>query len=557
VTDNLTPLRPPNQDREYAEMSDISHPGLVLRWARNADQVPRAAAVVGAGLAILTWASGWHGADFPAALHRIDLFRMAGFTLWDGQWFGGHYTLGYSVLLAPLAVVLGVGAMVAICAAVSAWAFARLVRAHFGRQSWLGAVWFAIGLAAPIAIGQLAFVLGAALALLALLAFAARRRVLAGVLGALCPLASPVAAALLLLALGAWALTTRGPSRRAVVGLGVLIATPIAVLELLFPQGGRMPFAATTLFGVLVVSALGLWLLPASERTLRLGAALYGLAGLALFVIPQPMGANLGRLGTAVGGPIAAIVLWPRRRILLAAVAVPLLLWQWIPAVGSVIKDHPDPSKDQVFFSPLVSYLHTQGAQLTRVEIPPTQDHWESLWAAADLQLARGWERQVDISDNGIFYDPTQLTSGSYAAWLLGHGVSWVALPKLNLDYSGQLEASLVKSGPPYLEPAWHDANWQVWRVAGSPGLVDGPAQLTAIGPNSFGLQVAHPGSLTVRLRYTRFWTPTVGHACITASPDGWTQLSVTRAGPVQITSRLIGGGNGCGPGEAAPVAAS
>ncbi len=316
------------------------------------------------------------------------------------------------MLLAPLAVVLGIGGLVAVCAAVSSWAFARLLRAHFGRQSWVGAVWFAVGLVAPVAIGQLAFVLGAALALLALLAFAARRRVLAGVLGALCPLASPVAAALLLLALAAWALTHPGPSRRAVIGLAVLIATPIAVLELLFPQGGRMPFAATTLFGVLVVSALGLWLLPAGERTLRLGAALYGLAGLALFVVPQPMGANLGRLGTAIGGPLAATLLWPRRRLLLSVVAIPLLLWQWIPAIGSVVKDHPDPSKDEVFFSPLVSYLNTQGAQLTRVEIPPTQDHWESLWGAADLQLARGWERQVDIADNGIFYDPTQLERG-------------------------------------------------------------------------------------------------------------------------------------------------
>jgi hypothetical protein len=538
-------------------MSDHPTHGFALRWVRGADQIPLAAALVAGTLAALIWATGWTGADFPAALHRVDLFRVAGFTLWDGQWFGGHYTLGYSVLLAPLAVLLGIGGLVAVCASVSAWAFARLLRAHFGSQSWVGAVWFAIGLAAPVAIGQLAFVLGAALALLAILAFAARRRVVAGLLGALCPLASPVAAALLLLALAAWAITTRGPSRRAVVGLAIVIAAPIAVLELLFPQGGRMPFAVTTLFGVLIVSALGLWLLPASERTLRIGAGLYGLAGLALFVIPQPMGANVGRLGTAIGGPLAATVLWPRRRLLLAAVAVPLLLWQWIPAVGTVIRDHPDPSKDQVFFSPLVSYLKGQGAQLTRVEIPPTQDHWESLWAAADLQLARGWERQVDIADNGIFYDQTLLSSPSYADWLLGHGVSWVALPNLRLDYSAEAEAGLVKSGLPYLQPAWHNANWQVWRVVGSPGLVDGPGHLVAIGPNSFDVQVTQPGSVTVRLRYTRFWTPTVGHACITPTPDGWTQLAVTRPGRVQITSRLIGGGNGCGPGEAAPAVPS
>lgn len=532
-------------------MSDKPQPGLLLRRIRAADQVPLAAAVVGAALAALTWASGWKGGDFPAALHRIDLFRLAGFTPWDGQWFGGHYTLGYSVLMAPLAVLLGIGLLMALCAAVSAWSFARLLRAHFGHQSWVGAVWFAVGLAAPVAIGQLAFLLGATVALVALLAFAAGRRITAGVLGALCPLASPVAAALLLLALAAWALTVAGPSRRAVIGFGVVIATPIAALELLFPQGGRMPFAASTLFGVLVVSALGLLLLPARERTLRIGAGLYGLAGLVLFLIPQPMGANLGRLGTAVGGPLAATVLWPRRRLLLAGVAIPLLLWQWIPAIGSVVKDHPDPSKDAVFFSPLVGYLRSQDAQLTRVEIPPTADHWESLWAAADLQLARGWERQVDIQANGIFYDPAQLTGDSYGAWLVKNGVSWVALPNLRLDYSGQLEADLLKADHPYLVPAWHDAHWQVWKVIGSPGLVDGPAQLTAIGPNSFDLQVARPGEVLVRVRYTRFWTPTVGRACVTPTPDGWTNLVVARPGRVQVKSRLIGGGHGCAAGPA------
>jgi hypothetical protein len=281
---------------------------------------------------------------------------------------------------------------------------------------------------------------------------------------------------------------------------------------------------------------------------------MYGMAGLALFVIPQPMGANLGRLGTAIGGPLAAAVLWPRRRLLLGAVAVPLLLWQWIPAVGSVVKDHPDPSQDAVFFAPLVNYLHSQNAQLSRVEIPPTEDHWESLYGAADLQLARGWERQVDIAENSIFYPPAQLTSAEYDNWLLANGVSWVAVPNLRLDYSGVSEAALVRAGQPYLVPAWHNANWQVWRVAGSPGLTEGPAKLVAVGPDSFTVQVAHPGAVTVRVRYTRYWTPTVGHACITASPEGWTDLAVTRPGKVTVTSKLIGGGNGCGPGEAAPA---
>ncbi len=541
----------------------------------RADHIALVAAGLAGGLALFTWGVGWHGADLPAALHRIDLFRAAGFTPWDAQWFGGHYTLGYSVLFAPLASVLGIGALAAACAGISAWAFARLIRAHFGRPNWLGAMWFAVGMAAPVAIGQLAFLLGATIALVALLAFAGRRRVVAGILAVACPLASPVAAALLLLVLAAWALAgpaddlrgrsdpapdLRGPpgpaddshgsrrsagiDRRAVITLAALTAAPIGVLELLFPQGGRMPFAATTLLGVLIVSGLGLWLLPRRERGLRIGAALYGLAGLALFVVPQPMGANLGRLGTAVGGPLAAAVLWPRRRLLLAAVAIPLLLWQWIPAVGSVIKDHPDPSKNQRFFQPLVSYLRTQGPEPARVEIPPTQDHWETLWAAADVPLARGWERQVDIAENGLFYPPDAPTAASYQAWLLDHGVTWVALPTLTLDYSGQAEAKLVRQGLPYLLPAWRDANWQVWRVMGSPGLVSGSGHLISFGPNSFDLQVDQPGHLTIKVRFTNFWTTTVGHACIAPAPNNWTDVLASGPGRVQVVSKLIGHAN-------------
>lgn len=529
--------------------------GGVLRWARDADRVPLVAAVVAGGLALLTWASGWHGADLPAALHRIDLFRSSGFTLLDSQWFGGLYPLGYSVLLAPLAVLLGIGGLVAVCATASAWAFARLLRVHFGQPSWVGAVWFAIGLAAPVAIGQLAFLLGATMALLAVLAFAARRRLLAGLLGALCPLASPVAAVLLLLALAAWALTSRGASRRGLLALGAASSVPLAVLELLFPQGGRMPFALTTLLGVLTVSALGVWLLPSRERSLRIGAALYGLAGLALFLVPQAMGANWGRLGTAIGGPLVATVLWPRRRLLLAALAVPLLLWQWIPAVGSVVKNNPDPSKDPTYFSPLANYLSSQHAVLTRVEILPTEDHWEAVWATADnLQLARGWERQTDIQDNPIFYNTGQLSAASYAAWLDSNGVSWVALPNLALDYSAQQESALVKGGLPFLTPVWHDSDWRLWKVNGSPGLVTGPAKLVAIGPSSFNLQVSGAGTVLVRMHFSRYWTPVVGHGCLTATPENWTSINTSGPELLQVGTRLIGGGDGCVTGTTIPA---
>src|SRR3984957_21265870 len=75
-----------------------------------------------AALATFAWLGGWHGPDLAAQLHRIDVFRTFGFTLWDAEWFGGHYPLAYSVLFAPIGALLGAGLLGALCAAVSAWA---------------------------------------------------------------------------------------------------------------------------------------------------------------------------------------------------------------------------------------------------------------------------------------------------------------------------------------------------------------------------------------------------------------------------------------------------
>ena len=46
-------------------------------------------------------------ADLAGALYRTRLFEQAGFTLWDNQWYGGIYTLNYSVLFPPLGALLG------------------------------------------------------------------------------------------------------------------------------------------------------------------------------------------------------------------------------------------------------------------------------------------------------------------------------------------------------------------------------------------------------------------------------------------------------------------
>lgn len=111
-----------------------------------------------ASLAALWLAIGPPTPDLAAQVYRTGLFAREGFTVWNGFWFGGHHTPGYSILFPPLAATLGprvVGAMAAVASAVL---FARIVGHRFGPAShaarW-GALWFAAATATDLLIGRL------------------------------------------------------------------------------------------------------------------------------------------------------------------------------------------------------------------------------------------------------------------------------------------------------------------------------------------------------------------------------------------------------------------
>jgi len=516
----------------------IALPGR-RRRRPSIDGLPLLATVVAlAGtLAILAIALGWRGSDLPAQVFRAELIRRDGYVIWNSQWFGGHALLGYSVIAPWLSAFTGPLALGAVSGVVAALAFERILRFSFGPAAAVGALWFAFGTVTNLIVGRTTFAFGVALGLLAIWALQRRHGIVAGGAALLCSLASPLAGAFL--AIAAAAVFVAQPDRRrsaVIVGVGAL--APIAVTALLFPTSGHEPYALWALIWDLCLASI---VAVAGWRyvVVRWGAVIFGISAVACFLVPTAVGGNISRFGQYVGGPILACVLFPRRRLLLAAFAIPLLIWQWFPAVDGIVFAHDDPSTHASYYTSVVAYLDAQPGPIGRVEIPSTYRHWEAAYAAPKLLLARGWERQLDIAYNPIFYS-TPLTAASYQQWLHENGVAFVALPDARLDESSQAERALLLHGVPYLQPVWHNAHWRVWRVVGFNGLVDGGASVRQMEPDRVTLDVRTPGDLTLRVRSTSHWSVS-GGGCATSTDDGWTELRNLPAGTVTITQSLIG----------------
>jgi hypothetical protein len=127
-----------------------------------------------------------------------------------------------------------------------------------------------------------------------------------------------------------------------------------------------------------------------------------------------------------------------------------------------------DRSTNEAYYHDVVSYLLDR-PDVVRVEIPSTAQHWETVYVAEHIPIARGWERQIDRRLNPEFYDrETPLDARTYRAWLLRNEVTYVALPDTEFDPSSVAEARLIRNGLDYLEPVFRDRHWRVFVVRDS-----------------------------------------------------------------------------------------
>jgi hypothetical protein len=595
LTSSIEDLMAPGPPARPAEVEPARRPGPARSGQGPLGSAgPAALALVGCGVCAI---GGWRGTDWAAQVYRAGQAAHWGLVVWDPGWYGGTYPLNYSLVYPLAAGYLGLWLVALLSAAGAAYCFDRLVVRQFGKRP-AGSWYFAASTVVEVAIGQLPTLAGEALALGSVLWLANYRRACVAVrrgetapehmnaplpplqvvggmtLGVLAALTSPVVGSFLALALVAWGLADVGRVPRRVVAVellaGLLVLASTAALPLIFPGPGYFPFGFSDLVVVLVICALLASPLLRAPRPVRAGALLYGAVSIGVFAFPNQMGDNDARLAAYIGVPLVICYLpglierlagWRASggaptgtdgRLRQAAVftgagavALFLVVWHWSPIVEAFDGAANGPSSTASYYQPLIGELHRLSlGDPVRVEIPPTVHHWESAYVAPDFPLARGWERQLDVAYNGLFYKTGPLSASAYRSWLLSNGVSFVAVAHAPLDYAATAEVALLRSGDVKgLQQVWQTATWEVWRVMGSPGLASGPARLLSLTPRSVVVHLGAPGRALLRVRWSPYWSlgpSSATQACVRRGPGGWTALNSARPGELELSLSVV-----------------
>ncbi|MCX5214220.1 MFS transporter [Kitasatospora sp. NBC_00240] len=544
--------------------------------------------------------------DLAAQYAWTDFARQHPAAAYNLSWYGGMHTASYSMISPYLMGWLGVRTAGVVAGTAAAAITARLLIHARVARPLLPALWTAVALWCNVASGRVTFAIGVAFGLAALVplfpaadlgaatapgAGPAARRVRAGsvlALAAAATIGSPLAG--LFLGVVATALLLTGRGRDACL-LAAGPATVLVVSALLFPFEGEQPFDWYVAV-VLVASAAAVRLCaPPHWRTVRAGAPVYA-AGVALtWAVPSPVGSNVERLTLLFGGTVLLAAALgctagrpgpagagrtggrragvrgrrgprqrpgpagpvgpagaPRRGLAAGAAFLAVAGWQLGKPAGDLVTSVPV-SATARDTAPLIAELRRIGADRGRVEVVPLRTHLEASGFAPYVNLARGWNRQADVSRNPLFYTGT-LTADAYRDWLRHWGVGYVVLPVDPPDDAAVDEARIVAAGHPWLSPVWQDARWRLFRVAGSPPLADPPATVRKAGPAALTVDVAGAGPVLLRVPWSP-WLGVVGPAgggrgCL-AEAGEWTMLYAPGPGTYRVAGRYgLPRGNRC-----------
>lgn len=456
-------------------------------------------------------------------------------------WYGGMHPVSYSVVSPYLMSLLGVRTTMMIAGTLSAGLLTMiLIRSRAVRNPLWAALAGVFGLLCNALSGRVTFGLGTMFALGAVAAVFCwpyrwrykrwAKGLVAAPLAALATMSSPVAGLFVGLVAVALFLQKRRPGAWS-LGLGPTAV--VAVSAWLFPFSGTQPMAFGSMIMPLIFAVLVFVLVPREWKTVRITAAVYGLAVVLVWLISSQIGSNITRLAMLFAGVTLVAALpyaVPRSRKWYALVLSFVAFAGWIgfKSVDDIVNTTPAASWAREL-APLVNQLQLVGAEKGRVEVVPARSHREASALAPYVNLARGWNRQADMKRNPIFYDGT-LNATNYHEWLRRWAVHYVVLPKDAPDGDGgEKERALVQQGMPYLKQIWGDANWQLFEVVDPTPLAEPHATVIRAEQGEMTLQVHKPGRVLIRIPYSP-WLSLVDENGESLEPPQETKESEERA---------------------------
>jgi hypothetical protein len=507
-------------------------------WRRH--RVPLLATLPTVPLYAVWWvflATG--GGDLAAQLAWADFAGRHGGSAYGLFWYGGMHTANYSLISPYLMAGLGVRTVTVLSGVASAWLAAVLITRTGVRRPLWPAVLASLALWCNVASGRTTFALGVAFGLAACVVLVRERRLaLAALCAALATAASPVAG-LFLAVVGAGYLLVREWGRAL-----VLLVPPAAVVgatTLFFPFTGEQPMAASRIWPPVALGLAVTVLAPRTWRVARWSGVVYAVGTVLTYLVASPVGTNVERFVElfAPAALLAALLAVDRTRRVTSALLAAALLYS-VGWVGTKTADDLRVSTVVPAWAAetdgVVRALERLGADRTRVEVVPARNHREAARLAPHVNMARGWNRQLDVERGRLFYDGS-FSPATYRAWLDRWAVGLVAVPLGRPDGPAEAEAALVRDPakrPAWLEPVWQDEHWRVFRVRDAVPLVSAPAAVVTTTGTELVLRADRPGPVTVRIA----WSPWLrsDRGCL-AQEGEFTRLTVPGPGEYRISS--------------------
>ena len=430
---------------------------------------------------------------------RISVFRQGGW-FWNPQWFGGHPTLGYSVLF-PVLGALTSAAILGLLATTGAVAgFEVFVRDR--PRATLATSAFAFGMISNFVVGRIPFALGCALAM-ACIATLGSSRIAAACLAVLASLSSPIAALFLVIVLAGWIAAKRAYAFGTLLVVAAL--GPALVLSVFLGTGGDFPFPFWSLVWCLALCALVASVFATAP--VRVSCAVYTLVCLGAFAVASPLGGNLSRMPLLVAGPL--VLLADPIRVWRVLLVVPVVVgWQAIEIAEVANATIADTSTTRDYYDGVLRFFDGVPGPV-RVEIPATSQHWEAAYVGASVALARVAGSASSIGGSTPS-STTESIRSMRRATKRGCRRTACRMSRSRTPRSirpRRRRARLVRSGLDYLTPVYRDAHWTVYRMDGTQDLLDGPGRLIAVDGRRIvfdGGTPAPSSSACVRRRHGR-----------------------------------------------------